>query len=293
MSLRITLTIVLTILPFAALLRYYYTRDLFREPRDALVRTFLLGLAVTLPAIPIEIGLSLVPLGTAGPLGIALYFAFVVAAVPEESLKLLVIGRYCARRRTFDEPMDGIVYGATAALGFAAFENIFYVADGGLATAAIRSVTSVPMHATWGAILGYYVARARLTGKRANTWKGWFIAVFSHGLFDFGLMGSALLVAEGAEAPGPGLLLVGLLLLFAVVVVVSWFSVRKLIRGLHQEQVLKRMREKEEAEAELLQQKETATGIRAEGNAGPSPGNERPDSQAPAAVSSLPDRADL
>ncbi len=248
MDIRIVLTAVLTVLPFVVLLRYYYRRDVFREPRGALVRTFLLGFLVTLPAIPIEIGLGLIPLGSAGSLGVALYSAFVVAAIPEESLKLLVIVRYCARRQDFDERMDGIVYGATAALGLAALENVLYVAGGGLITAALRSVASVPMHATWGAILGYHVARARLGGNRLDTWKGWAIATAAHGLFDFGLMGSALLSDEGAGSPGIGLTMRGLVLLSVAVAVASWLFVWKLIRRLRKEQRASQARERASAE---------------------------------------------
>ncbi len=237
MGTRIALTAVLTVLPFVVLLRYYYRRDVLREPRGGLVRTFLLGLLVTLPAIPIEIGLDHVPLGSADPLGTALYSAFVMAAIPEESLKLLVIACYCARRKTFDERMDGIVYGATAALGFAALENIFYVAAGGLSTAAIRCVASVPMHATWGAVLGYYVARARGGGNRLDTWKGWAIAVVAHGLFDFALMGSGLLITEGAESTGVAFTVLGLFVLFVAVVVVSWLGVWRVICRLRKEQL--------------------------------------------------------
>jgi len=144
MSIQTALAIVLTVLPIMVLLRYFYTRDICREPRTALVKTFLLGLLVTIPAIPLSLGLSaILLLFSPGPLLAALYDAFVVAAVPEELLKLLVIALYCARRVSFDEPMDGVVYGATAALGFAALENVLYVVDGGWAVALVRSVTAV------------------------------------------------------------------------------------------------------------------------------------------------------
>ncbi len=249
MDIRIALNILLTVVPFVILLRYYYRRDLFREPRRALVRTFLLGLAITVPAVHVEIGLSAIPLGAAGPLTTALFSAFVTAAIPEEALKLLVLRGYCARQASFDEPMDGIVYGATAALGFAALENILYVADGGLVTAAVRSVTSVPMHATWGAVLGYYVARAQRGGKRSDIWRGLAIAVAAHGLFDFVLMGAALLAAERGEEPGAGLAVLGLLIAFVVTVAVSWIAVLRLIRRLHREQVARLMEERAAAAA--------------------------------------------
>jgi len=238
MSIQAALAIVFTILPIVVLLCYFYTRDVHREPRTALVKTFLLGLLVTIPAIPLTLGLSAVlPLFSPGPLLAALYDAFVVAAIPEEFLKLLVIALYCARRVSFDEPMDGAVYGATAALGFAALENVLYVADGGLVTAAVRSITAVPMHAMMGAVLGHYIARARFGGgRRIDIWKGWGIAVLMHGLYDFGPMALSRLAAEETPPDGMGLFSLGLGLLFLGVVITSGLSMRRLIRRLRAEQ---------------------------------------------------------
>jgi RsiW-degrading membrane proteinase PrsW (M82 family) len=247
MSIQTALAIVFTVLPIVVLLCYFYTRDVHREPRAALVKTFLLGLLVTIPAIPLTLGLSAVlPLFSPGPLLAALYDAFVVAAVPEELLKLLVIALYCARRVSFDEPMDGVVYGATAALGFAALENVLYVAGGGLTAALVRSVTAVPMHAMMGAVLGYYVARARFGGgRRIDIWKGWGIAVLMHGLYDFGPMAFFRLAGQETQPAGMGLLSLGLFFLFLGVVVTSGLSMRRLIRRLRTAQLVAQLHAQE------------------------------------------------
>jgi RsiW-degrading membrane proteinase PrsW (M82 family) len=234
---QISLTILCAVLPFFVLLRFYHRSDLFREPRGALARTFLLGLAITIPAILIELGLGAIPLRAPGPMVVALYAAFAVAAIPEEALKLLVIGRYCARLRDFGEPMDGIVYGATVGLGFAAVENVLYILSGGLLVAVIRGVTSVPLHATCGAILGYYVARGRLEHRRGSVLRGFALAVVVHGLFDFGPMLYIGLGAEEAALPHEGLVFLGLLTLFLVVLLSSWLAMRRLIRRLRAEQL--------------------------------------------------------
>jgi RsiW-degrading membrane proteinase PrsW (M82 family) len=238
-DIQTALAIVFTVLPIVALLRYFYTRDMCREPRVALAKTFLLGLLVTIPAVPLSLGLSaILPLFSPGPLLAALYDAFIVAAVPEELLKLLVVALYCARRASFDEPMDGVVYGATAALGFAALENVLYVAGGGLTAALVRSVTAVPMHAMMGAVLGYYVARARFEGgRRINTWKGLGIAVLMHGLYDFSPMALSRLTAKETPPAGMGLLFLGLFLLFLGVVITSGLSMRRLIQRLRTAQL--------------------------------------------------------
>src|ERR1700704_3303417 len=47
-------------------------------------------------------------------------------AAPEETVKILVIVAVSTRRRAFADPMDTVVYGAAAGLGFAAYENLAY-----------------------------------------------------------------------------------------------------------------------------------------------------------------------
>ena len=67
-------------------------------------------------------------------------------ALPEEAVKILVIVAVSARRRAFADPMDTVVYGAAAGLGFAAYENLAYLvqhAEMWRSLAALRSVLSM------------------------------------------------------------------------------------------------------------------------------------------------------
>jgi protease PrsW len=85
-------------------------------------------------------------------------------ALPEETVKILVIIAVSARRRPLEDPMDTVVYGAAAGLGFAAYENLAYLvqhADIWRALAALRSVLTVPFHGALGIIAGAYLAIAR------------------------------------------------------------------------------------------------------------------------------------
>ena len=85
-------------------------------------------------------------------------------ALPEEAVKILVIVAVSARRRPFADPMDTVVYGAAAGLGFAAYENLAYLvqhADMWRSLAALRSVLTVPFHGALGVIAGAYLAIAR------------------------------------------------------------------------------------------------------------------------------------
>jgi RsiW-degrading membrane proteinase PrsW (M82 family) len=236
-EIRVAVAVVFTLLPIVLLLGYFYTRDARREPRAVLVQTFFLGTATTLAAVVIEFILIAVEGRSLGVFAGAAYEAFAVAAVPEELLKLLVIACFCARRKSFDEPIDGVVYGATAALGFAAIENAMYVAQGGWIVAVMRSVTSVPMHAAMGAILGYYVAQERLLLRRGAIWSGLAIAVLVHGLYDFGPMVLVRLGTDGEALGKMGTLSLAFVILFVAVVVTTLVAVRRLVRRLRAEQL--------------------------------------------------------
>jgi protease PrsW len=93
----------------------------------------------------------------------ALHSLLAVAA-PEEIVKVLVIVAVSFKRRTFADPMDTVVYGAAAGLGFAAYENLAYLVqhvDIWRSLAALRSVLTVPFHGGLGIIAGAYLAIAR------------------------------------------------------------------------------------------------------------------------------------
>ncbi|THD62529.1 MAG: PrsW family intramembrane metalloprotease [Bradyrhizobium sp.] len=85
-------------------------------------------------------------------------------AAPEEIVKILVIVAVSARRPRFADPMDTVVYGAAAGLGFAAYENLAYLVQHQeiwQSLAALRSVLTVPFHGSLGVIAGAYLAIAR------------------------------------------------------------------------------------------------------------------------------------
>lgn len=186
------------LLPALVLLAYFVTSDRFPEPKGAILGTFVLGLATALPilAIVLPLGPAIEP-HLSNPLALAGARAFLLAAIPEEAFKLAVLLLYCRRHKAFDEPMDGLVYGVTASLGFAALENLLYVAGGGdgwPGIALIRALSAVPGHAMLGAIMGFYVARAHFEPRRAGTMiaAALLVPILLHGLYDFGLIASTL-----------------------------------------------------------------------------------------------------
>ncbi|MCW0180797.1 PrsW family intramembrane metalloprotease [Zavarzinia sp.] len=186
------------LLPALVLLVYFVTSDRFPEPKRAILGTFFLGLATALPilAIVLPLGAAIEPL-IADPFALAAARAFLLAAIPEEAFKLAVLLLYCRRHKAFDEPMDGLVYGVAASLGFAALENLLYVIGGGdgwLGIALIRALSAVPGHAMLGAIMGFYVARAHFEPQRAGQLiaAALLVPIALHGFYDFGLIASTL-----------------------------------------------------------------------------------------------------
>jgi RsiW-degrading membrane proteinase PrsW (M82 family) len=95
--------------------------------------------------------------------GLVLHAVFGIAA-PEEIVKILVILAVSTQRARTADPMDTVVYGAAAGLGFAAYENLVYLLqypDMWRTLAVLRSVLTVPFHGALGIIAGAYIAIAR------------------------------------------------------------------------------------------------------------------------------------
>lgn len=228
------------IVPSLLLIWYFRGRDVHREPAGVIWRVFWLGVLSVIPVLLIAVPLGWVVKAVgASPLAAGFLDAFFEAAIPEELCKLLVVWLYASRHREFDEPMDGIVYGAVASLGFATLENVLYTMSGGMGVAVARALTAVPCHASWGAIMGYYVGQARFgSGKRTRHWLlAFLIPTVLHGLYDFPLLALAHMTGEGELAAGQEGLALALVGGALVMLVVSWVWTRKLTRRLRQQQL--------------------------------------------------------
>lgn len=200
--------LVLAIAPALFILWYVYRKDCYEpEPLGMVVRAFLLGALMVIPAAVIEY-----------PFPSDLITSSVVAPVVEELLKFSVVFFFVYRLPEFNEPVDGIVYAAAAGLGFAALENIFYVLEGGIAVGIFRAVASVPGHmifsCSWGFALG--IARFRPEpARRGIIAAGLAGGILLHGIFNFSL--------EYFEAAG-------LLFILFLLIPVGWWFTRRNIR---------------------------------------------------------------
>lgn len=144
------------------------------------------------------------------PLLTALAQAFLGIAVPEEAVKAAVLILFSYRFMTAGRPIDGVLYGAAAGLGFAAAENLWYFmnqADQWEDHYLARTLATVPVHASLGIVAGIYIGRVAtpLTSpppallKRIKAYiVAWTAAAMLHGLYDL-----PQLLIRGDLRPGP------------------------------------------------------------------------------------------
>ena len=161
-------------LPVVCLCYYIYKKDNNKEPMDLLMKLLGFGIIIAIPVIIVELLLEGV-CNTKDDLAlISIFFKELIGvALVEEGFKWLVVKFKAYNSREFDEIYDIIVYSVFVSLGFACIENILYVFLGGLKVAFLRAFLSVPGHACFGVLMGYYLSRAKVASISGN--KGLYI----------------------------------------------------------------------------------------------------------------------
>ena len=138
-------------LPVVLILLFVYKIDKNeKEQIWPLVITFLLGGLGTIPLLFWESWVSTTALEQNINIWKTLAIAFLVVAASEEFVKSLVVYLYPYHQSFFNERLDGIIYGATASLGFATVENFLYAYQYDWTSVAVRAFTAVPIHAAFG-----------------------------------------------------------------------------------------------------------------------------------------------
>jgi RsiW-degrading membrane proteinase PrsW (M82 family) len=172
---------------------YFRFKDrLNPEPVKLLVMSVVLGGVAAAGALMIfrlltAIGVPEMPQGS-GP-GLLVYCIAVIGAV-EEGAKFAVVRSVMARWREFDEPIDGMVYAAMVAIGFAGVENLLYAQAIGWPEQLARARASPLTHALFAAVWGLGLARALLVSRTALgrfLWQAGPLAAGAglHGLYDY------------------------------------------------------------------------------------------------------------
>lgn len=173
-------------------LQYWDLKDRKRpEPRGHLVAAFALGCVSALLALGVYAALAAAGVPTLpgrDPVKALLVCVCVIGPV-EECAKFGLARAFVFRWRAFDERVDGIVYGAAVALGFAAVENLIWLPDLATRDAFVRALTAPLVHTLFSVIWGLGTARAFLDARSRAARLAWqagslVLASVVHGLYD-------------------------------------------------------------------------------------------------------------
>lgn len=193
MSAALLVAIVGGIVPALLWLVFWLMEDRCEpEPKRYIFYSFLAGMVAVVFVLPIERVL-------------APYFAgaqlLLVWAAVEELFKFAAAYIAALRFRVFDEPLDGVIYLVTAALGFSALENVFFLltpaGEGDLlrtiVTGDLRFIGATLLHTLASATIGVSLALAYYKSVRMRKLAaliGVILAIALHTLFNFFILKS-------------------------------------------------------------------------------------------------------
>jgi RsiW-degrading membrane proteinase PrsW (M82 family) len=139
---------------------FFYLRDRYdSEPLSLVGLLFFLGMLSTIPLMYLSDWIG-------QQMDSPYARAFFGAAMIEELGKYILTITFALRHREFDEEIDGIVYAVAASLGFATLENIIKALVLGWETVALRAFVTVPGHALFGVVMGFYLGQAKFALER-------------------------------------------------------------------------------------------------------------------------------
>jgi RsiW-degrading membrane proteinase PrsW (M82 family) len=198
---NILFLVFLSFLPVFVFGLYVYNHDKDKDSKNLLFKLFLGGIGSTFIAVM----LSMILKGIFGLSGVftemslfqIIIFAFMVVGLSEEFSKWLFTYWIGYKSKYFDRPFEIIMYSVFVALGFAAFENLFYVLGNdtfgeSVFVGVIRAFSAIPAHAIDGVFMGYFLSIAKsaeiqgnILLKRKNIILSILIPSILHGLYDF------------------------------------------------------------------------------------------------------------
>ncbi|MBR6166928.1 MAG: PrsW family intramembrane metalloprotease [Paludibacteraceae bacterium] len=202
---KYVLMLQLAVLPAVLLGLYIWLRDPKKEPVLQLLKAAGMGMAVCLPVAFIEVGISWLLFGSGGSpttlIGTTAQ-AFLVAALPEELVKLFALWIVLYKNPYFDEHFDGIVYAVFVGLGFALVENISYVfqnEETWLTVGIARALLSVPGHYAFAVMMGYFYSVYHFVNRSKPIAACILLVPFvAHGIYDALAMSGAVSPVVGA-----------------------------------------------------------------------------------------------
>jgi len=208
-------------MPSIIWLLFYLREEVHPEPNRLIIQVFILGMFSAGAALALEFllleGLKLLRISM-----LTLIIAGVAAI--EEYVKYLVVKFRILRDPDFDEPVDAMLYMIIAALGFAAVENILFIApifsqsfSAGFSIIVLRFLGATLLHGLASGLIGFGIASAILHRRPHGAYlKSAFLAAIAlHAAYNYLI----LVVGNG--------FLVGLLLLGVGLVILQAFKIMR------------------------------------------------------------------
>jgi protease PrsW len=186
----IAVGIFLAIVPSALWLYYFYRQDrLEPEPKTSIAAVFLVALALAdvLGRRVVEDWFQVSSWAAADTITSLLASVLIIGF--SRQLIAYIAVRVVYATPEFDERMDGIVYGTVAGLGVATLLNLRYVIDSAgvaIAPGVIQTVTTALAQASFGGLMGYFMAEAKFA-HQPIWWVplGFTLAAILNGLFSW------------------------------------------------------------------------------------------------------------
>ena len=154
-----------------------------KEPERLIYLAFGAGALAIVPSAILEFFTNVSDPSGPLPLG-HLFLIFLWVAAVEEFFKYLSVRLIAYGSSQFNEVMDGMIYMISAALGFAAAENVGYMLGFGFFVGLLRAILSYLGHVSFSAILGYYLGKAKIEKNQNWLWVGFVWAISLHWLYD-------------------------------------------------------------------------------------------------------------
>jgi len=181
----------LSFLPIYFWLNFLLERDPIKEPKFFLFITFLVGGLTTFLAMflqkPIVDNFLTEELLDYARFDLYIIFTLIFASI-EEILKFIIPRATIFKIKSFDEPIDGMIYMGVAGLGFAFVENIFFGLQADLSNVipiiTIRGISSNLLHLIASGIIGYSFVLGFLNNKRMIFYLGVLISTLFHTLYN-------------------------------------------------------------------------------------------------------------
>jgi RsiW-degrading membrane proteinase PrsW (M82 family) len=211
------------LLPAALWLWFWLKEDsVHPEPRGLIVITFGAGMVAVVFTLFLQQFIYKHTSSYIGETSITFYF---LLALVEEVLKYIAAYVVALRSRAFDEPIDALIYLVTAALGFTALENAFFLfgplSSGNIldtvVTGNMRFVGASVLHVMTSAIVGLSLALSFYKSRTVRRYMiliGILVATLLHTLFNLSIMSNS----------GSNLFVTFLVLWFSVIGLLLFFE---------------------------------------------------------------------